>query len=249
VQTWLGVADDQRIRLDGASQRLFLPYGGYHHTPQEVFNPAAHRLNITAVGPGLAAEVTFDLVEDVVRTVSLDSSPTAGRALAFGDSSVYAINQGPAGWSREVIEEFATPLAVYRLRDEGDVHARIDRIGARCQISTFSGSNHAFEPARLAVGAQIDCTESGSPTAVGLAVVFPQANTGWQLGADGTTIAVLDAAAVAEAVKKIRYDVYCALDATKMDATPVPYLDVVPVGVQCFRVLGGDPVDVATIVN
>jgi hypothetical protein len=243
VQTWLGVADDQRIRLDGTSQRLFLPYGGYHHTPAEVFNPAAHRLNITAVGPGLTSEVTFDLVEDIIRTVSLDSSPTAGRALAFGDSSVYALNQGPAGWSRDVIEEFATPLAVYRLRDEGDVHARIDRIGARCQISTFLGSDHAFDPKRLAAGPQIDCTESGSATAVGLAVVFPQAKTGWLLSVDGLTITALDADAVAEALTHVRNDVYCVLDPTKMDGTPVPYLDGVPPSVQCFKTVGGDPVD------
>ena len=246
VQTWLGVADDQRIRLDGASQRLFLPYSGYHHTPAEVFNPAAHRLNITSVGPGLTSEVTFDLIEDIIRTISLDSSVTAGRVLAFGDSSVYALNQGSQGWTRDVIEEFATPLAVYRLRDQGDVHARIDRIGARCQISTFLGSPHAFEREPLAAGPQIDCTEYGSPVAVGLAVVFQQAKSGWLLSADGLTITAMDAAAVAEALTHVRNDVYCALDGTTTDGTPVPYLDAVPAGVQCFRVTGGEAVDPPT---
>lgn len=246
VQTWLGVADDQRIRLDGTSQRLFLPYSGYHHTPAEVFNPAAHRLNITSVGPGLTSEVTFDLIEDIIRTVSLDSSATAGRVLAFGDSSVYALSQGAQGWTRDVIEEFATPLAVYRLRDQGDVHARIDRIGARCQISTFLGSMHAFDPQRLAAGPQIDCTEYGSPTAVGLAVVFQQAKTGWLLSADGLTITAMDAAAVAEALTHVRNDVYCALDGTKTDGTPVPYLDAVPASVWCFRGTDGQAVDPPT---
>jgi hypothetical protein len=112
VQTWLGVADDQRIRLDWDSQRLFLPYSGYHQAPQGPFNPATHRLNITAVGvgTGLSSEMTFDLAEDIVRTVSIDSSPTAGRALAFGDSSIYALGQDTQGWSVDALEEFATPL-------------------------------------------------------------------------------------------------------------------------------------------
>jgi hypothetical protein len=243
VSTWLGTADDQRIRLDDGSQRLFLPYGGYHHAPQDVFNPIAHRLNITAVGTGLTSEITFDLVEDIIRTVSLDSSaPTASRVLAFGDSSVYALNQGSQGWSLDVIEEFATPLAVYRLRDDGDVHARIDRIGARCQLSTFRGSEHAFAPQRLAAGPQIDCTEQGSPTAVGPAVVFPQASTGWSLSADGLTVTALTAAEVAEALTHVRNDVYCALDGTRMDSTPVPYLDAVPASVDCFTQADGTPV-------
>src|SRR5204863_60225 len=94
VSSWLGVADDQRIRLDGENQRLFLPYSGRHHVPEEVFNPAAHRLNITAVANRqLTSEATFDLVEDVVRTVSTSSAPGAAGAPAFGDSSVYAIHQ------------------------------------------------------------------------------------------------------------------------------------------------------------
>jgi hypothetical protein len=155
VQTWLGVADDQRIRLDWGSQRLFLPYSGYQHAPQSSFNPATHRLNITAVGvgTGLSSEMTFDLAEDIVRTVSLASSPTAGRALAFGDSSIYDISQDTQGWSLDVLEEYATPIAVYRINDSGDVHARIDRLGARCKISTFSGSLKAFTATPLAFGA------------------------------------------------------------------------------------------------
>jgi hypothetical protein len=234
VQTWLGVADDQRIRLDWGSQRLFLPYSGYHHAAQDVFNPSAHRLNITAVGPGLSSEMTFDLAEDIVRTVSLSSSPTAGRALAFGDSSIYALNQGAAGWSRDVLEEFATPIAVYRINDDGDVHARIDRIGARCAISTFSGSLKAFGPTPLASGPTIDCTEAGSPVAVGLAVVFRGASTGWSLSRDGLALAALSAAEVKEALTHVRADQYCALDGSINDGTPVPYLDAVPASVQCF---------------
>ena len=236
TQTWLGTSDDQRIRLDWGSQRLYLPYAGYHHAPEVTFNPAAHRLNITAVGvgTGLASEVTFDLIEDVVRTVSIASSPTAGRALAFGDSSIYALNQAPQGWSRDVLEEFATPIAVYRINDSGDVHARIDRIGARCEISTFSGSLKAFAPTRLATGPVIACPESGSPIAVGLDVVFSGSSTGWRLGQDGLSITALTTDQVKEALTRVRNDEYCALDGTRDDATPVPYLDAVPASVQCF---------------
>ncbi len=236
TQTWLGTADDQRIRLDWGSQRLFMPYAGYLHAPDAIFNPAAHRLNITAVGvgTGLSSEMTFNLVEDVVRTVSTDSSPTAGRALAFGDSSIYALGQGAQGWSLDVLEEYATPIAVYRINDTGDVHARIDRIGARCEISTFSGSLNAFAPTQLATGPTIACPESGSPMAIGLDIVFSGSSTGWRLGPDGLSITPLTADEVKEALTHVRNDEYCALDGTKDDGTPVPYLDAVPTSVQCF---------------
>jgi len=236
VQTWLGTADDQRIRLDWGSQRLFLPYSGYNHAPQTSFNPATHRLNVTAVGvgTGLSSEMTFDMVEDIIRTVSIDSSPSAGRALAFGDSSIYALNQDTEGWSRDVLEEYATPFAVYRLSDTGDLHARIDRIGARCEISTFSGSVNAFAPTQLATGPTIACPESGSPMAVGLDIVFSGSSTGWLLSPDGLTLTALSTDQVMEALTHVRNDEYCALDGTKDDATPVPYLDTVPPSVQCF---------------
>jgi len=236
VQTWLGVADDQRIRLDWGSQRLFMPYSGYLHAPDVAFNPAAHRLNITAVGvgTGLDSEMTFNLVEDVVRTVSIASSPAAGSALVFGDSSIYAVNQGSNGWSLDVLEEFATPFAVYRINDTGDLHARIDRVGARCQISTFSGSSQAFAPTQLASGPVIACPESGSPMAIGLAIVFSGSSTGWRLSQDGTSIAALGADEVKEALTHVRNDEYCALDGSTDDGTLVPYLDAVPPSVQCF---------------
>jgi hypothetical protein len=241
TQTWLGTSDDQRIRLDWGSQRLFLPYAGYLHAPDATFNPAAHRLNITAVGvgTGLLSETTFDLIEDIVRTVSIDSSATAGSALAFGDSSIYALTQGTQGWSREVLEEYATPIAVYRTSDNGDVHARIDRIGARCQISTFSGSSQAFAPTHLATGPTIACPESGSPIAVALDVVFSGSSTGWHLSPDGLTITSLTADQVKEALTHVVYDEYCALDGTRDDGTPVPYLDAVPAAVWCFPMTGG----------
>jgi hypothetical protein len=236
TQTWLGTSDDQRIRLDWTSQRLFLPYAGYHHAPDVTFNPAAHRLNITAVGvgTGLSSEMTFDLIEDIVRTVTIASSPTAGRALAFGDSSIYALTQDAQGWSREVLEEYATPIAVYRINDTGDVHVRIDRIGARCEISTFSGSLKAFAPTPLAAGPVIACPESGSPIGVGLDVVFSGSSTGWHLGQDGLTITALTADQVKEAIARIRNDIYCVLDATRDDPTPVPYLDAIPPYVECY---------------
>jgi hypothetical protein len=235
VSSWLGVADDQRIRLDDSSQRLFMPYAGYDHAPEGAFNPEVHRLNITAVANNLlTSETTFDLREDIVRTVSTSSAPGAGSALAFGDSSVYALNQTPDAWSLDVIEELAAPIAVYRFNDTGDLHARIDRLGARCQISTFSGSLNAFKGNNVGVGPQIACPDGGLPTAVGLAVVFSASSTGWQISADGTSITALDAAAVAERLTHVRTDEYCALDATVMDGTPVPYLDTVPPSIVCL---------------
>jgi hypothetical protein len=236
AQTWFNAADDQRIRLDWESQRLFLPYSGTHHTPQEVFNPYAHRLNITAVGvgTGLASETTFDLVEDIIRTVSIASSPTTGRALAFGDSSIYDLQQGAQGWTMNILEELAVPFAVYRINDTGDVHARIDRIGTRCQISTFSGSLQAFAATRLASGPAIVCPENSSPVAIGLAIVFSGSSTGWRISADGLTITPLTADEVKDAFTHVRYDRYCALDGSKNDGTPVPYLDAVPTSVDCF---------------
>ncbi|MEP6653541.1 MAG: hypothetical protein ABJA82_09300, partial [Myxococcales bacterium] len=235
VSSWLGTSDDQRIRLEPNSQRLFLPYAGYLHAPQSSFSPVTHRLNITAVASQiLTPEITVDVVEDIVRTVSTSSAPGAGRALAFGDSSVYALTQAPDAWSLNVIKEFATPIAVYRFGDQGDLHARIDRIGARCLISTFRGSLAAFKPDRLAVGPQIACPEGSFVTAVGASVVFAESSTGWQLSPDGTTIAALDPAAVAERLTHIRNDVYCTLDPTITDGIPVPYLDVAPSAVTCF---------------
>jgi hypothetical protein len=247
-RTWLGTSDDQRIRLDWGSQRLFLPYSGYLHAPDAIFNPAAHRLNVTAVGvgTGLSSEVTFDLIEDIIRTVSIASSPTAGRALAFGDSSIYALSQDVQGWSLDVLEEYATPIAVYRINDTGDVHARIDRIGARCQISTFGGSLNAFSPTPLATGPVIACPESGSPIAVALDIVFSGSSTGWHLSLDGLSITALTPDQVKEALTHVRNDIYCALDGTRDDATPVPYLDAVPAAVWCFpwqtnAVVGAQP--------
>jgi hypothetical protein len=204
-----------------------------------VFNPAAHRLNITAVANRLlTSEVTFDLAEDIIRTVSTQSTPDAGRALAFGDSSVYAMNQTPGAWSLEVIEEFATPIAVYRISDQGDLHARIDRIGARCQLSTFEGSLNAFSPDHLGAGPQIPCTEGAQPTAIGLAVVFASSSTGWQISPDGLSVTALDAAAVKERLTHVRSDEYCALDGTVEDGTPVPYLDAAPPSIACFPMPG-----------
>ena len=255
VSSSFGTVDDQRIRLDDGNQRLFLPYSGYRHAPQDTFLPQAHRLNVTAVANQLlTSEVTFDLVEDVVRTVSTSSAPNAGSALAFGDSSVYALNQTPGSWALDVIDEFATPLAVYRINDQGDVHARIDRVGARCQISTFAGSLEAFKPAHVADGPRIACNEYGLPTAIGPAVVFPESGTGWQLSADGQTLTTLDSAAVKERLTHVRSDGYCALDGSVEDGTPVPYLDAVPASVSCFPfpnaagpVSGGPPLTAGAI--
>jgi hypothetical protein len=238
VQSWFGqygMMDDQRIRLDPDNERLFLPYSGYHHAPPTAFNPETHRLNVTAVSPSLITpEATFDVVEDIVRTVSTSSAPGTGSALAFGDSSVYAVNQTTGAWSLDVVEEFATPVAVYRISDTDDLHVRIDQIGARCQISSFQGSMNAFKPDRLSVGPSIACPERSIPTAVGLDVVYDQSKTGWRISQDGLSITALDPASVDESLKKVSQGTYCALDPTVQDGTPVPYLDAVPPSVTCY---------------
>lgn len=235
VSTWLGTPDDQRIRLDYGNQRLFLPYAGYHHAPTVGINPVAHRLNITAIAGGqLTSEATFEFVEDIVRTVSTSSAPDAGRALAFGESSVYALNQTPGSWSLDVIEEFATPVAVYRFSDKGDLHARIDQIGTRCQISTFSGSLNAFKAAHVAVGPQILCPDGTAPAGIGASLVYAQTGTGWRLSPDGRTITALDATAVKERLTHVNKAGYCAIDATVYDGTPVPHLDEIPPSIVCF---------------
>jgi hypothetical protein len=235
VQSWMGVNDDQRIRLDPGNQRLFLPYSGFHHAPQSAFNPQAHRLNVTAVSSQhLTSETTFDVVEDIVRTVSTSSAPGTGSALAFGDSAVYALTQIPGAWSLDVIDEFATPMAVYRISDQDDLHVRIDQIGARCQISAFQGSRNAFKRDRLSVGPRIACPERSLPQAVGLAVVYPESKTGWQISPDGRSMTALDPASVDERLTHISQGTYCALDPTTQNGTPVPYLDAVPPSVTCF---------------
>jgi hypothetical protein len=235
VQSWLGVTDDQRIRLDPGNQRLFLPYSGYHHAPQMSFNPQAHRLNVTAVAPGhITSESTFDVVEDIIRTVSTNSAAGAGSALAFGDSSVYALNQTPGAWALDVVDEFATPMAVYRIGDQNDLHVRIDQIGARCQISAFQGSHNAFKRQRLSVGPTIACPDRSVPTAIGLAVVFSESKTGWQISPDAMSITALDAPAVDERLTHVSQGTYCAIDPSVQDGTPVPYLDAAPPSVTCF---------------
>ncbi len=123
---------------------------------------------------------------------------------------------------------------MYRVSDQGDVHARIDRLGARCQISTFAGSLNAFKPDHVGRGPQIPCGEGSLPTAIGLAVVFADASTGWQLSADGTVITALDAGAVKERLTHSRNDEYCALDGNVEDGTPVPYLDAALPSIVCF---------------
>jgi hypothetical protein len=69
---------------------------------------------------------------------------------------------------------------------------------------------------------------------IGLTVVFSGSSTGWSLSQDGRTIAALTADQVAEALTHVRHDVYCALDGSKEDGTPVPYLDAVPAAVWCY---------------
>ena len=86
------------------------------------------------------------------------------------------------------------------------------------------------------MGPQIVCPDAAwqLPTAVGLAVVFADSSTGWQLSADGSTITALDGAAVKERLTHVSQGQYCALDGTVVNGAPVPYLDAVPPSVVCF---------------
>jgi hypothetical protein len=86
----------------------------------------------------------------------------------------------------------------------------------------------------VGVGPQIPCPEGQLPAAIGLAIVFAQAGTGWQISPDGRVITALDADAVKERLTHIRSDGYCALDGNVEDGTPVPYLDAVPPSIVCF---------------
>jgi hypothetical protein len=45
---------------------------------------------------------------------------------------------------------------------------------------------------------------------------------------------VLTADEVKEALTHVRNDVYCVLDGSREDGTPVPYLDAVPDAVWCY---------------
>ena len=70
--------------------------------------------------------------------------------------------------------------------------------------------------------------------AIGRSIVYSQTGTGWDISADGHTITALDAEAVKERLTHVSSGGYCALDASKEDGTPVPYLDEVPPSITCF---------------
>src|ERR1044071_6468614 len=125
-------------------------------------------------------------------------------------------------------------MATYRLSDQGDVHARVERLGTRCQISTFSGGAHAFTGPALGAGPHIACTETSWPMGIGESVVFADSLTGWDIAADGRIIRALTTDEAKERLTHVRDDVYCALDAGKEDGTPVAYLDAIPDSIRCF---------------
>jgi hypothetical protein len=65
-------------------------------------------------------------------------------------------------------------------------------------------------------------------------VVFTGSSTGWRFTPDGLTITALTVDEVKESLTHVVNDVYCVLDPTRTDATPVPYLDVVPPYIECY---------------
>jgi hypothetical protein len=70
--------DDQVLRLDGASQRLFVPFHGNHH----VTHAPSFLLSISQIAAGdLISMGTLEMSEPIVRTVGLGTD----EALAFGN--------------------------------------------------------------------------------------------------------------------------------------------------------------------
>ena len=233
-QSYLGNgADDQRIRLDWKTQRLFLPYAGQHHD-ETAKQRTVHRLNISEVLPGkLNPEASFTLAESVVRTVSTDID----QALAFGDSSIYALTRTGQDWSLKVVNEFATPIAVYRIGDANNLVARVDRIGSTCTIVVKARTGDSKGAEEVANGEQIACSEYGLPLGIENAVVFAASETGWQVDKVTGETMTLTPDEVGKFMDKIARGIYCALDMDEQDGRPVNYLTDVPdYPIRCIRV-------------
>ncbi len=240
--SWFGSGgDDQRIRLDSSSQTLFLPYSGREHASTTY--ASQHRLNITYVNPEtrtLEVENSFTLAEAIVRTVSIlpaARTTNSDRALAFGNSSVYALDRNETGWKLQTIKEVATPIAIYRLSDTNNLRARIHRIGSKCTMSTHKNAAKKKTETTIETSGFVACPEYGLPVGIENAVVFPSVKTGWQIDRKSGSITELTPKEVDDFVAKIRRDVYCMLNADEDNNAPVESLDTVPTKpIQCAPV-------------
>ncbi len=203
-QTYLG-DDDQALRLDGASQRLFAPFVGYHH----VTHAPSFLLSISQISAGdILSMGTLELSEPIVRTVGV----SADLALAFGESSVHRLSLGreddPGLWSSTVVEEIFVASHGYRFDDQ-DRHARIDRFSTRCRVTTLPDRAALFAPAEVdaPTSLEIDCL--GEPQAIGMSIVFAQSETGVTWDAEGENLRALTPVEVAARLTQTEHDFYC----------------------------------------
>ncbi len=201
-QTYLG-DDDQSLRLDGASQRLFAPFMGYHH----VTYAPSFLLSISQIeASDLVSMGTLELSEPIVRTVGVDSD----NALAFGNSSVHRLWLGEdALWKTEAVEEIFVATAGYRFDNE-DRHARLDRFSQKCRIGTVENRAALFAaPASPANSIEVPCL--GNPRAIGLSMVFEQNQTGVMWDENGENLRALTPEEVAARLLLTEFDFYCTI--------------------------------------
>lgn len=203
-QTYLS-GDDQALRLDGASQRLFAPFQGYHHT---TYAPSS-LISISQIAEGdIISMGTLEISEPIVRTVGIN----ADEALAFGNSSVHRLTLGredaPNLWGNEVVEEIFVTTAGYRFDNE-DRHARIDRYSQECRISTTTSRETLFNEVSTSLANTLEIPCRGNPQAIGLSIVFAQSETGVMWDSNGGNLRALTAAEVAERLLLTDLDFYC----------------------------------------
>jgi hypothetical protein len=224
--SWFGADDDQRIRL-GAGGRLFLPYSGRHHA--DVFEPTAHRLNISRVEGGrLVSERSFQVSDDIVRTAAIDDN----RSLVFANSAVYVVDHTSGDWTMTTLRELFVPFATYRVDDKG-LHARVDRVGSKCRVTTYAGDAGIFGAEHLA---EIDvaCPENGLPIGYGKSLLFGETRTGVRISDDGRALTPVAAAEVEATMKRLPSG-YCYIVGgdERSYPTEVEYLDGVPDRIAC----------------
>lgn len=228
--SWLASDDDQRIRLAGA--RLFLPYSGRHHAIGT--EPVAHRLNISRIDNGrLVSERSFQVSDEIIRTTSIDDN----RALVFANSAAYLVDRTTGDWALRTLRELFVPFATYRVSDDGDLYARLDRVGSRCRITTHKGDPNVFETKALAE--TIVTCDDGAPIGKGKNVLFNQTRTGVRISPDGLSIQTLSAEEADALLKKEAPKTVCYIP----NSTPNPanentriwLLDTIPSEILCVQ--------------
>lgn len=206
-QTYLA-GDDQALRLDGASQRLFAPFWGYHH----VTYAPSYLLSISQIASAdMTSMGTLEMSEPIVRTVGI----TADEALAFGNSSVHRLTLGredePGLWRSEVVEEIFVATAGYRFDDE-DRHARLERFSQKCRISTVESREVLFAESSATSAHTLEVPCLGSPQAIGRSIVFAESQTGATWNELGEELRALSADEVLEHLSLTEFDFYCTID-------------------------------------